>query len=88
MPEIIKVKHVSDYKLLIRFKNGKQGTVDFKEYLNKGPVFLKFKDINFFKKYYIDPETKVLCWPGGVDIDPDTLYHKATGTPLPVWMEN
>ena len=47
MPEIIKVKHVSDYKLLIRFKNGKQGTVDFKEYLNKGPVFLKFKDINF-----------------------------------------
>jgi hypothetical protein len=27
-----------------------------------------------------------LCWPGGVDVAPETLYHEATGEPLPEWL--
>lgn len=86
MYDIVSVKYLNDYVLEIEFDNGRQGTVDFKEYLNN-KIFERFRDINYFKQYYIDTETKVLCWPDEVDIAPDTLYHKATGEPLPAWME-
>ena len=33
-------------------------------------------------------EIGTLCWPDGVDIAPETLYHEATGEPLPAWMKS
>ncbi|TLD41404.1 MAG: hypothetical protein JETT_2306 [Candidatus Jettenia ecosi] len=29
----------------------------------------------------------MLCWPGDVDVAPETVYHKATGELLPSWLE-
>jgi len=87
MYDIKKAIYRHDYIIEVEFDNGLKGQVDFREYLKKGHVFNRFNDMDYFKSFYIDDETKVLCWPDGVDIDPDTLYHKATGAPLPAWME-
>jgi len=84
--EVIKAKYIKDYKLEITFEDGKKGVVDFKDYKNKGGLFNRFADIEYFKKFYINDEVGVLCWPDGLDIAPETLYHKATGEPLPAWM--
>ncbi|MEK7773471.1 MAG: DUF2442 domain-containing protein [Deltaproteobacteria bacterium] len=72
--------------LEIIFENGKNGIIDLQEYINKGGVFSRFSNFEYFKRFYVNKELGVLCWPDGVDIAPETLYHEATLEPLPVWM--
>jgi len=84
--EAIKAEYVEDYKLEITFEDGKIGIVDFREYIEKEGVFSRFSDIDYFKKFYINKEVGILCWPDDLDIAPEILYHKATGEPLPAWM--
>lgn len=84
--DVIDVRYIEGYKLEITFENKKKGVVDFHGYIRKGGVFCRFDDIEYFKKFYINKELGVLCWPDEVDIAPETLYHEATGDPLPAWM--
>jgi hypothetical protein len=76
-----------DYKIELRFDNGKGGTVDFSGYLDRGGVFDHFKDIEFFKQFKINEDLGTLTWQNEIDIAPETLYAEATGTLLPHWME-
>ncbi|MBM4066252.1 MAG: DUF2442 domain-containing protein [Planctomycetes bacterium] len=84
--EVIEAKYIDGYKLELVFENGKKGTVDLHSYARKGGVFSRFSDIEYFKRFYINKELGVLCWPDDVDIAPETLYSEATGEPLPEWM--
>jgi len=84
--DLIEAKYVEGYKLELTFENGKKGTVDLQDYVKKGGIFSRFSNIEYFKKFYINKEIGVLCWPDDLDIAPETLYHEATGEPLPVWM--
>ena len=79
-------QYCDGYKIRITFEDGKSGVVDFQPYLQKGGVFEKFQDINFFKNFYINEEIGVLSWKDAVDIAPETLYSKATKSPLPQWI--
>ncbi len=84
--DIKSATYCHDYKINVLFEDGKGGVVDFQSYQQKKGVFEKFKDINFFRKFYINHEIGVLCWPDNIDIAPETLYSKATKTPLPGWV--
>ncbi len=84
--EVIDAKYIDGYKLELVFENGKKGTVDLHDYAQKGGVFSHFSEIEYFKRFYINKELGVLCWPDDVDIAPEILYSKATGEPLPEWM--
>ena len=86
MYDLIEAKYVNGYTLELIFENGRKGTVDFLVYVEKGGVFGRFSDLSYFKKFFVNKELGVLCWPDGLDIAPETLYHKATGEPLPAWM--
>lgn len=81
------VKYISGYTLEILFENGEKGTIDFSNFPKRKGVFKKFSDPDYFKKVHIDEEWGVLCWPGDVDLAPETVYSMATGKPLPEWME-
>jgi hypothetical protein len=85
MHEIINARYIKNYQIELEFKNGKKGIVDFKSYLEKGGVFSRFAEMVYFKKFSINRESGSIEWPNELDIDPDNLYHKATGEPLPVW---
>lgn len=85
--DVIEARCIEGYKLEITFKNGRKGVVDFKDYSKLGGVFSRFSDLEYFKKFYINQEIGVLCWPDEVDIAPETLYSEATGEPLPSWMD-
>jgi len=86
MYDFIEAKYIDGYTLELTFENGRKGTVDFSDYVMKGGVFGRFSDLSYFKSFSINKELGVLCWPDGLDIAPETLYHKATGEPLPGWM--
>ncbi len=61
--------------------------MDLQEYIRKGSLFRRFSDMEYFRQFYINQELGVLCWPDGLDIAPEILYHKATPLLLPGWMK-
>lgn len=76
------VKHIKNYLLEIVFADNSKGTIDLSEYTKRGGVFEKFKDLEFFKKVFVNKELGVLTWPGGIDIALETIYAKTTGRSL------
>ncbi len=77
--DIIDVKHTQEYQLILTFENGEKKLVDLKNRLS-GPIFAPLKDVDFFKKVYVDMELGTIAWPNGADKAPDTLYE--IGQPL------
>lgn len=86
MYDVVEARYVNEYKIEVTFDNGRKGVVDFKGYVEKGGVFDRFADMEYFKGFHINKELGVLCWHDDVDIAPEALYHEATGEPLPEWM--
>ncbi len=85
--DVVSAVYNGGYRIKLTFDDGKKGIVDFSEYLSKGGVFDRFKDIEFFKKFSINDELGTLTWQNDIDLAPEQLYAKATGNPLPDWME-
>jgi len=85
--DIISATYKEDYKLEIFFKKGKSGIVDFRKYLQKGGVFKRLEDIEYFKQFEVNRELGIITWNNEIDIAPETLYREATGEPLPRWIE-
>ncbi|HET6515820.1 MAG TPA: DUF2442 domain-containing protein [Thermodesulfovibrionales bacterium] len=84
--DVLEARYIEEYKLELVFEKGKKGIIDLSKYRYKGGVFSRFSDIEYFKQFYVNKEIGTLCWPDGLDIAPETLYHEATGEPLPAWM--
>ena len=85
--DVVSASYKGDYKIEIEFDDGKIGTIDFSRYINKGGVFDRFRDIEFFRHFEVNPELGILSWQNEIDIAPETLYADATGSPLPDWMD-
>ncbi len=86
--DVIDARHIDGYKLELTFENGKKGIINLQSYINEGGVFSRFAESEYFKEFYVNKEIGTLCWPDGVDIAPETLYHEATGEPLRTWMKS
>ena len=84
--DVVKAEYLEGYRIKITFDDGREETVDFSSYVEAGGVFERFRDLEFFKRFTVDPEVGVLRWGGEIDIAPETLYAKAVGEPLPYWM--
>ena len=84
---MIAASYEGQYKIAVEFDDGSRGVVDLSSYLERGGVFGRFKDIEFFRSLRVDPELGTVTWGGQLDIAPETLYAAATGGDLPAWME-
>jgi hypothetical protein len=69
--DIINFKIYDNYKIELVFKNGEVRIFDIKPLLNTKPWF-KLKSKKLLNKAYLAYGT--LCWPGEIDIAPETLY--------------
>ena len=86
--DVVSARYLAGYKIEVVFDNGRSGVVDFSRYVERGGVFERFRDIEFFRKFRVNEELGVLTWESEVDIAPETLYAEATAEPLPEWMTN
>lgn len=75
MESVIQVSPRADYKLELKFNTGETGMFDARPYLEKG-VFRQLQDVSLFKQAYVAFDT--VCWPGEIDIAPETLYDRST----------
>jgi hypothetical protein len=72
--DIVKIDYKKDYIFEVVFDDGFAGCVDFRKWLDKGPVFKKLRDIEFFRKARIEGGT--ISWPNGADIAPERIYEE------------
>lgn len=84
--DVEKAEYLDGYRIKVTFDDGRDGIVDFSSYLNVGGVFERFRDMEFFKGFFVGRELGVLSWGGEIDVAPETLYSRVTGEPLPDWM--
>lgn len=84
--DLISAEYCGGYRIKLIFEDGRSGIVNFTSYAGKEGVFKKFKDVNYFKNFTIDPEVKTLARGKEIDIAPETLYSQATHSQLPEWI--
>jgi len=74
MESVIRVVPRDDFTLELWFDTGDHRLFDARPYLNKG-VFVQLQNIQRFKQAYVALDT--VCWPGEIDIAPETLYDRS-----------
>ena len=70
------VKYLEDYKVELKFNDGKKGVVDLQSELY-GAMFEPLKDKSIFSKVRVDKDLETITWENGVDLDPEFLYYKS-----------
>ena len=63
-----------DYTLIVDFADGKRKRFDMKPIIARGGVFEKLKNIEFFRRVYVDRDT--VAWDDIIDIAPESLYDR------------
>lgn len=69
---VIDAKYVEDYRVWLKFKNGKSGEIDLSEEL-WGEVFEPLKNKNYFKNFKVERST--ITWKNEADFAPEFLYE-------------
>ena len=83
LKDIVEVRVLDGYRLYLRFEDGVQGEVNLETMIKFDGVFAPLKDRTHFEQVRVNPELGTVCWPSGADLDPDVLYARITGKPLP-----
>lgn len=84
IPHVTRLGVLGDYRLRLTFDDGLTGDVDLSNLLDAGPVFQRMRDPQFFAQAYVDPKTRTVAWPGGIDLDPEGLHEEAGRHPVKV----
>jgi hypothetical protein len=74
MESVLSVTTKDNHLLELKFNTGEVRLFDATPYLEKG-AFKKLKNKTLFNQAYVAFDT--VCWPGNLDISPDTLYDKS-----------
>lgn len=77
--DVVRVKPLRNYRLLVRFEDGTEGQVDLKSFLFDGNagVFEHLKDPAEFRKVRV--RCGAVTWPGKLDLAPDAMYDDIKG---------
>ena len=70
MIKIIEIQPKDNYTIAIRLDDGRAGTLDITEYLEKG-VFKELKDLEYFKK--VKNFGRYIAWPNEQDLCADSI---------------
>ncbi len=73
IPKLIEAKHLSRYKVWLKFQDGCEGEIDLEPDL-WGNIFEPIKEEFVFRQFRVDPELNTLTWPNGADFSPEYLY--------------
>ena len=76
--DILEARHVRDHVVWVRCRDGSSGEVDLRPIM-RGPVFKPLEDVEFFRRFVIDPVFHTLTWPNGADVAPEFLHDSVVG---------
>jgi len=71
--DVVEARHVRDYIVWLRFRDGRSGEIDLEPEL-RGPVFEPLKTPEIFRQFFVHPEFATLAWPNEADIAPEFLH--------------
>lgn len=74
MKTVKRVRARDDSLLELEFDTGETRVFDARPYLVKG-VFTRLKNPALFEQAFVAYDT--VCWPGNLDIAPETLYDRS-----------
>jgi Protein of unknown function (DUF2442) len=74
IPNLVRVTPVPPSDLLLRYGDGSLRKFSCAPYLDRG-VFSRLRDSTLFSQAYVAHGT--VCWPGALDIAPETLFLKS-----------
>lgn len=83
LKDIVDVCPLEDYRLGLRFEDGVEGVIDVAELVPFEGVFAPLRERAAFLEVRVNREIGTICWPNGADLDPDVLYARVTGEPIP-----
>lgn len=70
---VVSVEPMPGFMLRLTFENGEVRLFAMREFLERASgVFIPLRNEERFREAYVAHGT--VCWPGNVDIDPETLY--------------
>lgn len=69
-----------NYKVRLRYSDGKTVVVDFSPLIKKGGVFKALSNPKVFARVSIGDRGRFIEWPGHIDFCADALRHK--GSPV------
>lgn len=72
---ITEARHLGDYRLWLRFDDGRQGIVDLADEL-WGDDLERLRDRDVFSNWQLDPGLATLTWDHGIAFAPDDLYER------------
>ncbi|NMW18019.1 MAG: DUF2442 domain-containing protein [Chlorobiaceae bacterium] len=75
---IVEARYVKDYQIFLKFNTGETGEVDLRDLVYKYPIAESLRNPEVFSNFYLD-SWPTLAWDCGFDVDPDSLYFRATG---------
>ena len=85
LPDVVTVEILGGQRLRLVFDDGAHGEVDLAEQLEFQGVFEPLLEPQFSAQVRVVPDTGMIEWPNGADIDPLVLRSWVTGEPLPDW---
>ena len=71
---VTEVKVVGPFSLELAFDDGTRKRANLRAELY-GPIFEPLRDPAYFAQARLDPDSRTVTWPNGVDFAPDFLYH-------------
>ncbi len=70
----------------LTFADGAVHEIDLAPVLETGGVFAPIRDDRgVFEAVAVDPESHTICWPGGIDLDPDVLRGDESPVSAPAY---
>jgi hypothetical protein len=83
LKDIISVTPLADCRLRIRFEDGVEGVISVGDLVPFEGIFAPLRDPALFEQVRVNAELGSIEWPNGADLDPDVLYARVAGRPLP-----
>lgn len=77
--DVLEARYLRDYVVWVRCRDGSAGEVDLAPVM-RGPVFEPLKEIEYFKRFTLDPLFHTLTWPNGADVAPEFLHDSVRVT--------
>ncbi len=79
MIKVIEARYLSDFRVELRFSDGREGIFQGRNLLkNTGPLLEPLREEAYFRRLFID--AGALCWPNGLELSPAKLHATCLAT--------